>query len=77
MKLLTAGHNYVAPDECVDTACETGWFIIEIDAETLSLSNVGGADQAVTVQGISSALIVGDEFWVGTFNGDRVAHFSR
>ena len=34
-----------------------------------------GAD--VAIQGVSSALEVGDDYWVGTFNGDRVAYFPK
>ena len=76
-KLLTAGGNYVSPDECQGQGCATGWSIIEVDADTLAVTRVGGADQNVAIQGVSSALSVGDSFWVGTFNGDRVAYFPK
>ena len=76
-KLLTAGGNYVLPEECQGPDCATGWSIVEIDADTLAVTRVGGADQNVAIQGVSSALSVGDSFWVGTFNGDRVAHFPK
>jgi hypothetical protein len=76
-KLLTAGGNYVSPDECQGQDCATGWSVVELDAETLVPARVGGADQNVAIQGVSSALSVGDSFWVGTFNGDRVAYFPK
>jgi hypothetical protein len=75
-KLLTAGGNYV-PDECEGQGCAPGWSIVELDAETLEATRVGGADENVAMQGVSSALSVGDSFWVGSFNGDRVAHFPK
>jgi hypothetical protein len=75
-KLLTAGGNYVPP-ECEGDACAPGWSVVEIDAETLEVARVGGADENVAIQGVSSALSVGDDFWVGTFNGDRIAYFSK
>ncbi len=76
-KLLTAGGNYVSPEECQGPDCATGWSVVEVDAETLEVARIGGADQNVAIQGVSSALSVGDSLWVGTFNGDRVAYFPK
>lgn len=76
-KLLTAGGNYVSPDTCTGANCATGWSVLEVDAETLAITRVGGADQNAAIQGVSSALQVGDNLWVGTFNGDRVGYFPR
>ncbi len=76
-KLLTAGGNYVSLEDCQGPDCATGWSIVEVDAETLEVTRVGGADQNVAIQGVSSALSVGDNFWVGTFNGDRVAYLPK
>jgi hypothetical protein len=74
-KLLTAGPNYVAPTVCSGAGCATGWSVLEVDPETLALTRLGGADQTAAMQGVSSAMRVGDEVWVGS-NDDRVARFS-
>ena len=75
-KLLTAGGN--APAEgCQGPACQTGWSVLEIDAETLDVTRVGGADQTAALQGVSTALQLGSNLWVGTFNDDRIAFFAR
>lgn len=76
-KLLTAGNNYVAPDVCAGQGCATGWSVLEIDAETLEATKVAGADQTAALQGVSSALQIGDELWIGTFNDDRIGKMSR
>jgi hypothetical protein len=76
-KLLTAGGNYVAPDVCTGQDCASGWSVLEIDAETLAVTRVGGADQNAALQGVSTALQVGANIWVGSFNDDRVAYFPR
>jgi DNA-binding beta-propeller fold protein YncE len=76
-KLLTAGNNYVSPDVCTGPTCATGWSILEIDAETLAVTKIGGADQNAAIQGVSSALQVGDNLWVGSFNDDRVGFLPR
>lgn len=75
-KLLTAGGN--APAEgCQGAACQTGWSVLEVDPESLEVTRIGGADQNATLQGVSTALQVGSDIWVGTFNGDRVGYFTR
>jgi hypothetical protein len=75
-KLLTAGNN--APAEgCEGAACQTGWSVLEIDPDTLEATRLGGADQTAALQGVSSALQIGDQIWVGTFNDDRIGHFTR
>lgn len=76
-KLLTAGGNYVSPDVCTGPTCATGWSILEIDAETLAVTRVGGADQNASIQGVSSALQVGNNLWVGSFNDDRIGYLPR
>lgn len=76
-KLLTAGNNYVAPEDCNGSDCNTGWSVLEIDADTLAVTRVGGANQDATMQGISSALEVNGTIWVGTYSGDRVASFTK
>ena len=74
-KLLTAGPNYVAPAVCSGAGCRSGWSVLEVDAETLAFSRLGGADQTAAMQGVSSAMRVGDDIWVGS-NDDRIARFS-
>jgi hypothetical protein len=74
-KLLTAGPNYVAPTACSGAGCATGWSVLEVDPETLAFSRLGGADQTVAMQRVSSAMRVGDDIWVSS-NDDRIARFS-
>jgi hypothetical protein len=76
-KLLTAGANYVAPDVCSGQGCATGWSVVEIDAATLEATRVAGADQTAALQGVSSALQIDNELWLGTFNDDRIGKLSR
>lgn len=76
-KLLTAGRNYVAAEDCAGAACATGWSVLEVDPATLAFTRVGGADQTVAFQNVSAALQLGGDIWVSTFSGDRIARFSR
>ena len=51
--------------------------MVEVDAETLEVSVVGSFGAEVAMQGISSALLVNDEIWIGTYSGDRVGYFKK
>jgi hypothetical protein len=76
-KLYTTGGNFVPPSECAAQPCSTGWSIIEIDPQTLQTQRVAGVDQTATLQGASTALAVGNEIWVGTYNGDRIGYLPK
>lgn len=66
-KILAAGGN----------ADGNGWGVVEVDADTLAPVRVGGFDGSIAMQGISSALQVNDEIWVGTYSGDRIGYFTK
>jgi len=66
-KLLTAGGN----------AEGGGWSVVEVDTSTMQAVRVGGMDADAALQGVSSALQVNDEIWVGTYSGDRIGYFSK
>jgi len=66
-KLITAGGN----------AEGGGWSVVEVDADTLEAVILGSFGGDVAMQGVSSALQVNDEIWVGTYNGDRIGYFTR
>ncbi|MDA7683951.1 hypothetical protein N8749_01910, partial [bacterium] len=66
-KLLTAGGN-------IDG---NGWSVVEVDAMGMGSVKVGGMDGSAKMQGISSALQIGDKIWVGTYNGDRIGYFTK
>jgi hypothetical protein len=64
--LLTVGSNVEAG---------TGWTVYEIDPATMSASPLAAADGNATLQGVSTALRIGNEIWIGTPGGDRVGYF--
>jgi hypothetical protein len=76
-KLYTAGANYVPPAECAAPPCATGWSVAVIDPSTLQATRVAGADQNAALQGASTALPVGNEIWIGTYNGDRIGYLPK
>ena len=75
--LYTVGGNYVDPADCPSMPCNTGWSVISIDPQTLSAKRVTGVDQTAALQGASSVVPVGNEFWIGTYGGDRIGYMPR
>lgn len=69
--LYTTGGNYTQGEQ------ESGWSVIEIDPETLEAERVASGEDIPGMAGLSVALPVGDELWLGTFNGDRIAIVPR
>ncbi len=64
--LLTVGGN--APD----SAEGPGWSVYRINPRAMTAERIAGAGPDAALQGAATALQVGDEIWIGTFNGDRV-----
>jgi hypothetical protein len=75
--LYTSGDNYVAPDECKDARCETGWSVIKINPETMEAKRITGIDQRTAMQKVSVAIPVDNEIWIGTYAGDRIGYLPR
>jgi hypothetical protein len=74
-KLLVAGQKFVARRE--GPAGLDGWTVAVVDPETLEVTKLREVDGTAPFQGVSSALEVGDEIWVGPFRGDRIAWFPK
>ena len=70
-KLLTTGGDFAGPT----APRTTGWSVLEVDPNTLAARVVGHGESSKGRQARSVALAVGDNIWVGTFNGDRVGYF--
>lgn len=75
-KLLTVGPNFISAEECADESCEAGWSVLTIDPVSLKTNKIGGAGKNILLQEVSTALIMGEKIWLGTYAGDRVAFFS-
>lgn len=68
--LYTAGGNIT--EGCGGPDCGAGWSVWEVDTVAMSAAQLTGAPAGVALQGVSSALDVGDEIWFGTYGGDRI-----
>ena len=76
-RLYVVGMNYVDPASCANPPCSTGWSVFSIDPQTLSAQRVAGADAKAALQGASAAVSIGNEIWIGTYNGDRIGYLPR
>jgi predicted SnoaL-like aldol condensation-catalyzing enzyme len=71
--LYTAGGNIEGA--CLDAAgnpCGAGWSVWEIDPDMQQARRVTGMRAGSAMPFVSSALLIGDEVWVGTPFGDKV-----
>jgi hypothetical protein len=76
--LLVAGMNGPASLQAgCNRDCPKGWKIIRIDPNTMQASTVFREDDDMGFRSPSVALRVGDDLWVGTFAGDRIAYISH
>ena len=73
--LLVAGQKFVP--RAGGPASLDGWSVIRVNPDTLATTMVRDADGSGPMQGITVAVEVADEIWVGTFRGDRVGYFPR
>lgn len=58
---------------CGQPSCPHGWAVDELDPETMALTPVIRVRGTAAFGAATSALQVGDELWIGTYRGDRVA----
>lgn len=83
-KLLLAGMMYDEPacggrrqviDGVADgMRCPRGYMVASLNPETLHLDIVDYAEPNPTFNGVSSAVILGDEIWLGSYQADRVGY---
>lgn len=83
-KLLLAGMMYDEPacggrrqviDGVADgMRCPRGYMVASLDPETLRLDIVDYAEPNPAFNGVSSAVILDDEIWLGSYQADRVGY---
>jgi hypothetical protein len=75
-KILVAGQDgdikrLLAP--CGKPRCVAGWWVAHLDPQTMKLKVLMHVPATASFGDATSALKVGNELWVGTYMGDRVA----
>ncbi len=71
--ILAAGQKFVAREG--GPASLDGWTVLRVDPDSLATKVLYDTDAKAPLQGVSSALEVDGQIWVGTFRGDRVGYF--
>ncbi|MBX5459721.1 MAG: SMP-30/gluconolactonase/LRE family protein [Steroidobacteraceae bacterium] len=72
--LLAAGQDADMPAVfgCAPPACRVKSAAVKIDPRTLEMTRVIAYPGSAHFEGATTAIDVGDEYWVGSFRGDRV-----
>jgi SMP-30/Gluconolactonase/LRE-like region len=73
--LLAAGQDANMPGvfECRAPACYVGSAAVKIDPRTMKMQRVVSYKGNESFQGATTAIDVGNEYWIGSYRGDRVA----
>ncbi len=79
-RLYTAGiiENEAAcggpPKKPEDIQCPRGWVVDAIDPQTMTVTEIARGPRAVPYTGTATAIPVGGNLWLSSFNVDRVAY---
>jgi sugar lactone lactonase YvrE len=73
--ILAAGQKFVAREG--GPAGLDGWTVVRVNPDTLATTVLFDTDAKAPLQGVSSAVEVDDQIWVGTFRGDRIGYFPK
>jgi hypothetical protein len=82
-RLILAGMQYDEPacgglrkiidGKADDMRCHRGYVVAELSPQTLDFRVVAYAEPNPVFNGVSAARIIGDELWLGAYQGDRIA----
>ncbi len=53
-----------------------GWSVLEIDPQSLAVRTLVSGQKLTGMQGVTAAVDVGKEVWVGTFSGNRIGYIT-
>jgi len=63
-----------APKTPADIQCPRGWIAAAIDPGTMAVTELARGPRAAPYTGTATALPVGNELWLSSFNSDRIAY---
>jgi hypothetical protein len=67
------GVRKVVDGRAEDMYCHRGYVVAELDPETMRFRTIAYGEPNPAFTGVSSAVLVGRELWLGSFRADRVA----
>jgi len=63
-----------APTKPEDIQCPRGWVVDAIDPKTMAITEIARGPRAAPYTGTATAIPVGENIWLSSFNVDRVAY---
>jgi para-nitrobenzyl esterase len=68
------GSRKIVNGKADDMRCHRGFSVAELDPATLTFNMVAYSGPNADFNGVSAAVIVGNQLWLGSYQADRVAH---
>ncbi len=62
--------------KCDKPRCPHGWAVVKLDPATMQVTPILSVQGTEAFGDATGAIQVGDELWIGTYRGDRIAHAS-
>ncbi len=62
--------------KCDKPRCPHGWAVVKLDPGTMQVTPILSVQGTEAFGDATGAIQVGDELWIGTYRGDRIAHAS-
>lgn len=77
--ILAGGQDSKMPDvfQCRPPECRVGSGAVKIDPRTLKTTRVVTYKGNDSFEGATTVIEVGDEYWMGSYKGDRIARIKR
>lgn len=86
-RLIAAGMVYDEPacggtrrvigGKADDMRCHRGYMVAQVDPQTLTFSTLAYAEPNSAFNGVSAAVVIGNELWLGSYQADRIAYRLR
>jgi hypothetical protein len=70
------GTRKIVDGRADDMHCHRGYSVAELDPRTLEFKLVAYSEPNESFNGVSAAVIIGKELWLGSYQADRIAHRS-
>jgi hypothetical protein len=67
------GTRKIIDGKADDMRCHRGYSVAELDPDVMTFRLIAYAGPNASFNGVSAAVSVGDELWIGSYQSDRVA----
>jgi hypothetical protein len=68
------GMRKIVDGKADDMRCHRGYSVAQLDPGTMTFSLLAYSEPNAYFNGVSAAVVIGNELWLGSYQADRIAH---